>query len=896
VVTAVLGYGAHVVERALATLPPLADPARNLGESSVIYDLAGQPVAVVPGLVDRQPVPLSDIPPLVQHAFIAVEDRRFYQNSGIDLRGILRAAVADLTGHPLQGGSTITQQLARNMYLTQRDTLTRKVREAILAIELTRRYTKPEILDMYLNWIYLGEHAYGVQAAAETYFGVPVWRLTLPEAALLAGLPQEPVGYDPYYHPALALERRNTVLAVMAQQGYITWAQARAAMAAPLGVRPRPAGSGTVPSYPYPWFVDAVIEQLENVYHLSPQEVSEGGLRIYTTLVPRIQDAAQAAVDALDRTFPLDVPNPLEAAVAVIDQSNGDVVAVVGGRQHTAMLAFDRALQAERQPGSAIKPLVDYIPALEDGLTAGTVVDDRVVAFPNGPGQPAYVPTDYELPYYGLTTLTEALRRSVNTVAVQVLSYVGLQQGFENAVRMGLPLTKADLHLALALGGTTDCCTALDMARAYATIANGGARVRPRFIIKVVAPNGTVLVDDPPHITQVIDPRIAYVMTRMLMTVDEPQPPNGWDANWGTGFDATVQDDVPGWPTAAKTGTTNNDEDAWYVGFTPLYTAAVWIGYDIPKPFPGLFGGVYAGPIFRATMEAALAPYRPIPFRRPPGVVQALIDVKAPPWTVAKPSPLTPPQWIREEWFVAGTQPTHENPLWIRVLVDSADPGTVWEPGCPGYPVPRVFLNRPRLGRAWAEVVARALGGSWQQYVPADMALAPPTRACNGGTVSYPQVNDSWNLAPRPGEGGPTVPLILNPLTASTTPAAPASPAAAPAPTAGALPTSPPPARPPAGAPGQVCRSDWHVVLADGRAPRPAALCVPLGVPAFITFTAVDGRVHDVLLSGYGQEAVVPANGAPVTVAFTPTDPGAFVFQDALDPRETGTLTVRASG
>lgn len=892
--------GVDVARQALATLPAISDPTNDLGQSSVIYDRFGHAVAVVPGPQNRQPVALSQIPPVVQHAFIAVEDRRFYHNTGIDLRGILRALLADLTGRPLQGGSTITQQLARTLYLSRADTLTRKIREAVIALELTRRYTKPEILDMYLNWIYLGERAYGVQAAAETYFGVPIQRVTLAQAALLAGLPQEPVGYDPFYHPRAALERRNTVLQLMAQQGYITRAEARAAQRAPLGVQAHsPSGASTIAPYPYPWFIDAVILQLEQRDHLSAEQVADGGLKIYTTLDPAIQQAAQDAVAALPQSvFPLDVPNPMQAAMVVLDQSDGDVVAIVGGRRHTAMLGYDRALQAERQPGSSIKPLVDYIPALRSGLTAGTVVDDRVFSYPMGSGQPAYVPQDYQLPYYGLTTLTEAVRRSVNTVAVQLLARVGVQNGFDNAVRMGLPLTPADLHLSLALGGTRDCCSPLDMATAYATIANGGARVTPRIITRVLGPDGSVLVDNPPQLRQVLDPRIAYVMTRMLMAVDEPQPPNGWDANWGTGYDATVHDDVPGWQTAAKTGTTDNNEDAWYVGYTPLYTAAVWLGYDKPQPFPGLYGGVYAGPIFQRTMEAALRPYRPIPFRRPPGVVQAPIDAKAAPWTVAAPGPLTPPQWVRSEWFVEGTQPTAPSHTWVEEQVVAGNPSVLWEPGCPGTPQTRVVLNRPPLGYTWAHMVSAALGGPPDRYIPVDMALAPPTRTCNGGPaprlpllpVGPPTTRPA---APAPPAAGPAPAPPAPPAAPAGQATAPAAPArqAAPAAVAAAAPPATPAAHggqpaeatAPAAASASSCptvTSAWRIRLAAGLPPDPAEVCVPAGQRVTLTFQSADGVVHDVMLPGFQQEAAVPANGLPVSATFTPGTAGTFELQD----------------
>jgi penicillin-binding protein 1A len=743
-------YAGSVLVRAVATLPPLGDPAAALPATSVIYDLEGQPVSQVPGPAARAPLGAGQMPPLLQDAFVAVEDRHFFQEGdGVSWRGLARAALHDLRGGSLQGGSTITEQLAKMLYLTPRDTMVRKAQEAILGLELARRYSRGEILDMYLNDVFLGQGAYGVQAAALAYFSLPAGQLDLAQAALLAGLPQAPSAYDPLLHPAAALARRNTVLALMAQQGHVSAAAAAAAERSPLqlqpgGPSPAAGAAAGLPGYSYPWFTDAVIEQLEQRYGLSPQEVTSGGLRIYTTLDPAVYDAAQQAVTAqLDQLYPLsaDPGDPMQAAVVLMDQWNGDVLAVIGGRQHTAELGYDRATQAEQQTGSAIKPLVDYIPALEDGYTAGTVVDDVVHVYHPGPGQ-TYAPTDDNNIYYGLTTFTEALRRSVNTVAVQVLQRVGIARGVETAERLGLTdlgLQQND-HLSVALGGTVGCCTPLEMADAYSTIANGGYRVTPRFILKVVAPDGRVLVQTSVQRTRVLDPQVAYVMTTMLETVDSPQPNSGWDetggpydSNYGTGYDAQVQDNVPGWQMAAKTGTTNSDRQAWYVGYTPLYTGAVWVGQDIPHAQDGMYGGTTAGPILQATMEAALAGRTPVPFARPSGVVQAAVDIMAPPWHVARPGPLTPADAVQEDWFVAGTQPTRADGLWVQATVPQANNGALWRPGCPGGPpATETFLNLPPpYSPAWAKGIAAIKGTSdWRQYIPVEAAELPPTEPC----------------------------------------------------------------------------------------------------------------------------------------------------------------------
>jgi penicillin-binding protein 1A len=762
VLLALAGLAALVAGGLLAAAylggPTLASPAGPLSISSTIYDRNGNIVAAVPDGVDRQPVPLSDIPQTVQSAFIAIEDRRFYQNfnDGLDLRGILRAVAADLTGRPTQGASTISDQLAKALYLRDNGSILYKLREIWLGVVLSARWSRSDILNQYLNVIYLGDGAYGVQAASLAYFGVPVDQVDLPQAALLAGLAQAPSTYDPRVNPAAALARRNQVLQAMAEQGAITAREAAAAQAAPLELSDQPARVAANTNYPDAWFVDAAIEQLQQVDHISPQQLTNGGLRIYTTLDPTVQAAADQAVANLDKVggaFAKNADPKLQAAEVVMDPQTGDVLAIVGGRDHPAPFAYDRALQAERQPGSSIKPLVDYTPALMAGLTPGTVVDDSLHTFHPGGGAPAYTPVNDNGVYYGLTTLTEALRRSVNTVAVQVLDRIGVQYGVSIAQRMGLPLTAKDTNLAVALGGTTDCCTPLNMVDAYATLANGGYRVTPRLVTKVVAPDGTVLVDNPVRKTRAIPANVAYVMTQMLETVDQPQPNQGWnvlsgplDSNWGTGYDATVHDNVPGWPTAGKTGTTNSNQDAWYVGYTAKMAAAVWLGYDQPQPFPSLYGGVYAGPIFRDTLTAALAGQTPSDFPQPPGVVQSPIDIKAAPWTVALPSDLTPAADVRTEWFVAGTEPTQPSTLWVQAQVDPNDPSLLWDSACGDQPVTMTFLNRPRVTPAQDRQLALAAGigpsqGGWRSVVPVDMSLVPPQQSCstyqaNGGGAS----------------------------------------------------------------------------------------------------------------------------------------------------------------
>lgn len=885
-----------IFKEAFKTMPALGNPmAASEQQPSAIYAQENGTwvkITDVPGsTINRQTVQLNQVPTVVQHAFVAIEDRNFYTNNGIDLRSIVRAALNDAEGHPLQGASTITQQLARNLYLTQQRTLVRKVQEAWLGLELSRTYTKSQILDMYLNIIYLGAGSYGVGAAAETYFGTSIQNVTLPEAALLAGLPQDPNGYNPLHHPQAAEARRNTVLAVMAKLGYITQAQAKAAEASPITVTRQSTeapATTTTTNYPDPWYVDEVISQLETTYHLSSEQVLDGGLKIYTAMDPTIQNAAQNVVNNLTTMSSTAACNPghpcqlpgiwslsvppadqLQVALSMVNPVNGNVVAIIGGREHTAEMQLDLAVQGEFQTGSAMKPLVDYIPALQDGYTAGTTVDDLAKAYDMGPGQPLYVPTNYNNLYYGLTTFTEGLRRSVNVMAVKVLEKVGVQNGYENAIKMGLPLTKADDHLSLALGGTdgVDCCSTLDMAAAYAAIDNGGTRVTPRFIEQVVAPDGQVIINNPPQLTpDVISPQVAYVMTQMLETVDSPEPYGyGWDvntgpldSNWGTGYDAQVHDNVPGWEAAAKTGTTNNGDGLWYVGYTPLYSEAVWVGYEHPKTVMGADnrvgeGDIYAGPIWKWVMEDALAGQPVVNFTEPPGVMEAPIDIKSPSWTVTMPGPLTPAQYIRESWFVDGTQPTKVNPLWEQVEVDSNNTNLLWGVGCPYPPETEVVLNRPRVGMSFADTMAQDTGKSpASQFIPIDMSLAPPTEYCG--------------QAPPPSSTSGT--------TASSVTGVASSVGSSSASSSAPLNTLP-------------CQSTWAVTIDSNTAFTPTSVCVPFGSKATLNIRSTDGTSYTLGLSGYGTTTTVQSNGVPSTLTFAADQSGLFMLQDPSDPSLT---------
>jgi penicillin-binding protein 1A len=830
------GFGGAYVLSALRGVPPLSAANLDAFQTSFIYDIQGKVVEPVPGATNRVPIAsLAEVPADVQHAFIAKEDSRFYENPyGIDIRAILRAAWTDLIlRRPAQGASTIPQQLARRSFpIGSADTLRRKIQEAVLAFELTRHYTKAEILTMYLNQVYFGQGAYGIQAAAQTYFGVPVGKLTLGQGALLAGLVRAPSVYDPYAHPQLALQQRDIVLDLMQQQGYITSAQAAAAKAQTLQQMnlqtTRPAQD-----YKYPYYVDAVVAELQQ--HFTDQQIYAGGLRIYTALNPTVQQAAEDAMhQVLDKPFPLSANPHMESAIVVMDQHNGDVEAIVGGREHTSTLGFDRATSAERQPGSAMKPLAVYVPALEAGMTPATVIDDAPKAYPDN-GK-LWIPTNDNDEWDGLTTLREALRRSVNEVAVRVLARIGVTRGYQSAVRLGLTdLTPKDQNLSLALGGTTDCCTPLEMARAYATIANGGYRVDPEIVLKVTDAAGNVLFQATPSRTPVLSPQVAYVMTNMLESVVEPQPDGGWIQNWGTAPDAAV----PGWPTAGKTGTTSLDKDAWFVGFTPALTAAIWAGYDTPRAMNQVWGGAYGAPMFRAIMEQALKGVTPTDFPKPSGIVTAPIDAKS----GDLPGPLTPAAWVRDEVFIQGTQPTTTSTVWVQRGVDSANPALLWDPTCGAPEVTKVFLNRPPVTLADVSGMAAQLGLPPSRLIPTDMSLAPPVQTCSGA----PQATGAATAS------ATATPGVCQPQAAGKT---------------------------------EVCA----ITLAAGAPIQPSVIQAVLGQPLQLAVTATTGT-HRLMIASLNVDVTLQP-GQSVTLLRTPTQAGTFPIYDALSPGGEGAVLV----
>ncbi|MEO6913413.1 MAG: transglycosylase domain-containing protein [Candidatus Baltobacteraceae bacterium] len=544
---------------------------------------------------NRTWVPISRIPEIVREAFVANEDHNFYKHHGVDFGGIARAAFADATHQQFQGASTITQQLARALFLSNQVSISRKIQEALLAMEIERYYTKDEILERYLNLIYFGSGAYGVDAASHTYFGKSVSALDPGEAAMLAGLPAAPSDYSPYVNLSHARERQRHVLDRMVQSGYLTQAQADSAFSAPLQLSgERPQG---LQGYLYPYFTTYVIAQLEQTF--GRKAAYEGGLQVDTTLDPRMQRIAVAAVDSGVHDAIAEGINAHQAALVAIRPSTGEIVAMVGGTNFSLANQFNRAWQAHRQPGSSFKAYV-YTSAIDSGKwTAASLIDDTPVTYPAGDGT-NWSPQDDDSRFMGAITLRTALAQSRNVAAVKLAEQVGIDKVIDYAHRMGVT-SQLDANLSLALG--TSVVSPLDQASGYSTLANQGVHIDPSTLRLVKDSLGNTVLDNLyPQQTEVVSAGTAYVMDTMLESVIQN----------GTGYPNAVI----GRPAGGKTGTTSDFRDAWFVGFTPDLVTAVWLGNDNYSRMTESYGGNIPAQIWARFMKAALikTPKHDFPF------------------------------------------------------------------------------------------------------------------------------------------------------------------------------------------------------------------------------------------------------------------------------------------
>jgi penicillin-binding protein 1A len=526
-------------------------------------------------------VPLRELPPYVPNAFVAIEDRRFYAHHGVDPWGILRAAAADLLHRgAAQGGSTITQQLAKNLFLTQERTITRKLQEALLALWLEHKFSKQQILELYLNRVYFGAGAYGVEAAAQRYFGKSARHLSLPEAAMLAGLVQSPSRLAPTRNPDGAERRAQLVIAAMAQQRMISAKAAELALIEPARAKP-PSGAGSV-NYVADWVMDAVNDLVGHV---------DEDIVVDTSIDPALQNAAeQALVDTLaQRGAKLNIG---EGALVAMTP-DGTVRALVGGKSY-AESQFDRAIAAKRQPGSAFKPFV-YLTALEHGLTPDSVRDDAPISVKG------WRPENYEHQYFGPVTLTQALANSLNTVSVRLTLEFGPAAVIRTAYRMGI-VSPLEPNASIALG--TSEVSPFELVSAYAPFANGGFAALPHVVERIRTSGGKVLYARAPQaLGRIVDARYVAMMNAMMHETLAS----------GTARHA----DLPGWQAAGKTGTSQDFRDAWFVGYTSRLVTGVWLGNDDASPTHRAAGGGLPVDIWSRFMKTALRGTAPAPL---PGV------------------------------------------------------------------------------------------------------------------------------------------------------------------------------------------------------------------------------------------------------------------------------------
>jgi penicillin-binding protein 1B len=664
----------------------------------------------------------DDCPKVLVHAVLAAEDRTFFSNPGVNVLRLLRAALADIRAdRRLQGGSTLTMQLARNFFLTPRRTFRRKVEEIFLAMLVEHRVSKQSIFGMYANEIYMGQRGsfaiYGFGEASDSYFNKYVKDLNLPQAALLAGMIRGPNLYSPYRYPARALARRNQVIHLMLQNHFITPLEAAQASAAPLGVVQKGVGANQAP-----YFVDMVKDEL--LAHLSEEDLSTQSYRIYTTIDPELQAAAVEGVrtgtEELDHQVKLSLrkgspaPKPHEPQVAlvVLDPHTGEIRAMVGGRNY-AVSQLNHAL-AMRQPGSSFKPFV-YAAALSSGvdgskplITPATILPDQPMAFQFG--NVVYTPHDYKDEYYGQVTVREALALSLNVATVNLAQMIGydkirnlaLQVGFGNGVQ-ATP--------AVALGSYV--ASPLQVAGAYTTFANGGVYDAPRAILAVKDASGHTVWQDPTVSRDVLDPRVAYLMVNLMQTV----------IDHGTGADVRARGFTA--PAAGKTGTLH---DGWFAGFTSNLLAVAWAGYDSGRDL-NLVGAQSALPIWTDFMKAAsvLPAYKNMqPFVPPLGVISAPIGEEAALATTNNPLPAS------EDVFIDGTQP---------VSTSAASTVVSW--------LKRILPFGKSNSASTTQASSSPVAGS-----PSATASAPPQVAATGNNGTGSSQPSKQQQAPQKKSGG----------------------------------------------------------------------------------------------------------------------------------------------
>lgn len=560
----------------------------GLSQSTVVYDKDGD-VATYVGTNRTKGVEIETLPKHVPNAVVAIEDERFYEHHGFDVKGIARAFFGNIfAGRITGGGSTLTQQLTKNALLSSERSYRRKAEELFLAVKIEKTYTKDEILQMYLNQVYFGSGAWGIAQASQRYFDKDISEVTISEAALLGGLLQSPSYLDPYNNYDRAIKRRNLVLMKMNEHGMISDQEYKDAKNEKIKLRD---GGGSLVKRKYPYYVDAALDEAIKRYGLTQDEILTRGYRIYTEMDQNIQ-AGLEKVYKRNSLFP---GRSVQSGAVLLDPASGGVRGLVGGRGETVFRGFNRATHIKAQPGSTLKPLAVYTPALEEGYNYNSSLIDKPLTFDN------YKPENFSKTYAGEVPMYEAVEKSLNIPAVWLLDQIGLSKGLDSLKRFGIPIQKEDKNLGIALGGMYNGISPLQLAEAYSAFPNEGKREDAHIITKIVGPTGNVIAEHDAETVKVTSRSVANKMTSMLLNVVET----------GTGQRTKMN----GVDIAGKTGSTqlpykdiDGTKDQWFVGYTPNLVGAVWLGYDKTdrQHYLSSSSSQTIVPIFREIMEESL--------------------------------------------------------------------------------------------------------------------------------------------------------------------------------------------------------------------------------------------------------------------------------------------------
>lgn len=621
-----------------------------LAQTSTLYDGQDHVITKLKGNENRTLITFDDIPLHTQQAFIAAEDIRFYKHNGIDIYRMFGALRSNLqSGSLAEGASTITQQLAKLTHLSSEKTLRRKLEEIYLAFQIEHAYSKNDILTMYLNTVYFGRGAYGIQAAAQAYFGIDAKALTLTQSACLAAIIKAPSVYAPHISPENNKNRRNYILNVMYESGFIDSELLRDAQSESVWV----IAQQDEPQV-YSWYVDEILRESAQILECSADEIISGGFQIYTSFDPQLQAIADRVYEDKG-VFPANASDgtPLQSAMAVVDTHTGAILAMIGGRDYTTRRGLNRATQMRRQPGSALKPLAVYGPALELGYTPASVLLDEKTSFGN------YTPRNAGDRYYGLVTMRTAVRNSLNTTAVRLLEEIGMDASVRYLRKLGIPVQESDRNLSLALGSMTYGVTPVELAAAYVPYANGGTFYSPHCVNRICSADGNILYERNEQGNQVMTAQNAYLMTSLLQSV----------ITNGTGTRLLAANT----PLAGKTGTvsmTGGNRDIWMAVYNSEISVAVWMGFDqtdanhkLPN---GITGGRNTASLAASFFKQAYAGKEKPEFIQPKGLVWLTLDKRAitSRGSVMLASDKTPKEYRISEVFSASNRPYAVSDMW----------------------------------------------------------------------------------------------------------------------------------------------------------------------------------------------------------------------------------------